>query len=200
MKTNMSNHTFFKTALRWVAVLTFTGVLWNTPAILAEYTVEDHSIRWTGSTPVKSHTGLLSPSELAVSLTDDGKIESLKVVLDMNSIDVTDLQGRQKNRLTDHLISEDFFHVEKYPEATFIMKEYKDGKMHGTISIRGVPKSIAIPVTVSGNPNKGWNLSGKFAFNRQDFNVNYANAGIIGIAKDKIIDDDIVLEIELTVK
>ena len=117
----------------------------------------------------------------------------------MNSIDVTDLNGRQKNRLTNHLLSEDFFYVEKYPDATFHMKEFKNGEMHGTIQIRGISRQIAIPVTVKGNADNGWKLSGKFSFNRQNYNVNYANAGIIGIAKDKIIDDAIEMDISLTV-
>lgn len=164
------------------------------------YNIENHTIRWTGATPVKYHTGLLSPKSFSADITDNGQIMSLSVVLDMNSIDVTDLRGNSRDKLTAHLQGEDFFHVSEYPEASFVMKEHKDGKMHGTFTVRGIARQIAIPVKVAGSTSDGWTLSGKFAFNRQNHNVNYANSGIIGLAKDKIIDDDIQMEVDLKLK
>ncbi len=191
-----------KSSFLWSAKTVLTTIILTASSYLSagDLNIVDHTIRWTGETPVKYHTGLLSPKAFSASIAGDGTIESLSVVLDMNSIDVTDLEGRSRDRLTSHLKSEDFFLVSEYPEASFVMQAYKNGKMHGTITIRGIAQQIAIPVKVSGSPASGWNLSGKFAFNRQNFNVNYANSGIIGLAKDKIIDDEIQLEIELLVK
>ena len=179
---------------------TMISILASGSLLAGSLTIDSHTIRWTGATPVKFHTGLLSPKSFSASISENGTIEALEVVLDMDSIDFTDLDGRSKERLTGHLKSEDFFHVADYPEASFVMKEFADGQMHGTFTVRGIARQMAIPVKVAGSSSGGWVLSGKFAFNRQNHNVNYANAGIIGIAKDKIIDDDIQLEIELVLK
>ncbi|MGC9453053.1 MAG: YceI family protein [Oceanipulchritudo sp.] len=166
----------------------------------ADYRIEKHRIEWSGSMPAKTHTGLLTPKSFKVSITDEGKVESLDVDLDMTGIDVTDLEGKNRTKLIKHLSSEDFFFVEKYPVSTFQLEQYADGLLHGTITIRGIAKHMAIPVTVKGSPEQGWVLSGRFTFNRQDFNVNYQNGGLFGVAKDKLIRDEVQLDIELKVK
>jgi len=164
-----------------------------------EVALHAHRIQWTGKTPLKYHTGLLTPQSFEASISDAGKIEALSVVLDMNSIDVTDLQGDSRAKLTAHLSNEDFFDVPNHPTASFVMKEHRDGHMHGTITIRGVSREIAIPVTVTGDAASGWTLSGAFSFDRYDFNVNYQKGNLLELAKDKIIDEQISLEIELKV-
>ncbi|MGC9451607.1 MAG: YceI family protein [Oceanipulchritudo sp.] len=166
----------------------------------ADYRLEKHRIEWSGSMPAKTHTGLLTPQSFKVSITDEGMVESLDIDLDMTSIDVTDLEGKNRDKLIKHLSSEDFFFVEKYPVSSFQLEQYADGLLHGTITIRGVAKHMAIPVKVKGNSADGWVLSGRFTFNRQDFNVNYQNGGLFGVAKDKIIRDEVELNIELKVK
>ena len=117
----------------------------------------------------------------------------------MSSIDVTDLKGKKREKLTNHFLSRDFFYVKEYPTARFTLNRHEDGSLVGEIEIRGVAKPITIPVEVTGSVSEGWTLEGEFAFNRQDFNVNYQNGGILGAAKDKLIRDMIDLAIELKV-
>lgn len=166
----------------------------------SEYQLEDYRIAWSGSMPAATHTGLLTPQSVNVSITEDGKIQFLKVVLDMDSIDVTDLKGGKRDKLMEHLRSEDFFFVEKYPTASFDLERHVDGTLYGTMTIRGISKHMALPVEVHGHPDRGWILTGSFTFNRQDFNVNYQNGGFFGVAKDKLIRDEVELNVELKVK
>ncbi|MFP4283163.1 MAG: YceI family protein [Opitutales bacterium] len=174
-------------------------LLLGAPLTAADYRLEEHTIRWTGSMPAKTHTGLLTPQSFAASIADDGTIESLEVVLDMKSIDVTDLEGKQRDKLARHLRSEDFFHVEEYPTASFSLRRHADGHLEGSITIRGVTQPIEIPVSVTPNGETGWTLAGAFSFDRQEFNVNHQNGGFFSAAKDKIIRDLVDLEIELVV-
>lgn len=167
------------------------------PAV--ELKLDQHRIQWTGSTPVKSHYGLLTPASFKASLSDDGKLEALEVVLDMNSIDVLDLKGESRDKLTGHLRSEDFFLVDTYPTATFVMESYSHGKAHGTLTIRGVSQHAALPVTITGDAARGFQLAGKFTFNRRDFNVSYQDPSLLDLAKDRIISDSIELDIILEV-
>ncbi len=68
----------------------------------------------------------------------------------------------------DHLRSEDFFHVEKYPNICFTSKEIKkDGAQYsakGELDLHGVKKQVVIPFEY----NNG-TLTGEFVINRTDY-------------------------------
>lgn len=195
----MQNPTHLCFGLRSLRLFAVATVLIGGALQAADYSLAQHRIQWTGSMPAKTHTGLLTPLSFEASITDQGTINSLEVVLDMTSIDVTDLKGKQRDKLTGHLRSEDFFFVETYPTAHFSLERHADGQLRGSITIRGITKLIEIPVTVTREGKKSWKLNGEFSFNRQDFNVNYQNSGFLGVAKDKIIRDLVDLKIELIV-
>lgn len=195
----MKTQTIPDRARRGLLLTIATLLLAGGPLFAGEYQLESHRIAWSGSMPAKTHSGLLTPQSLEVSITDDGQIDSLEVILDMSSINVTDLEGKSRTKLTNHLLSEDFFFVDKYPTASFSLEQFEQGQLHGTITIRGISKHIVVPVSVKGHPDRGWILSGTFTFNRQDFDVNYQNSGFFGVAKDKLIRDEVELDIELKV-
>lgn len=185
-----------------LTALLATFVLTAVPSALVakEYVLEKHRISWTGSMPAATHEGLLSPKTAKIAIDEKGQIKTLMVELDMQSIDVTDLEGSSRKKLINHLRSEDFFHVEKYPTAGFTLTSHEGDKMQGTLTIRGVSKPFTLPVKVTGHPDRGWVLTGEFSFNRQDFNVNYQNSGFFGVAKDKLISDEVKVGVSLTVK
>lgn len=176
------------------------SLFFATVSVAADYSLTKHQIQWTGSMPTQTHRGLLAPSDFALSINDAGVVKSLAVTLDMTTIDVTDLDaGRMRTKLMKHLRSEDFFHVEAHPTASFTLKQHTDGLLVGTIKIRGVAQSMELPVTLTRSANNGWNLRGTFTFNRQDFGVNYQNGGFFGAAKDKLIRDEVEVTVNLTV-
>jgi polyisoprenoid-binding protein YceI len=84
----------------------------------------------------------------------------------------------------DHLRRADFFEVEKYPELTFkstrIEKKGKDSFIaHGTFTMKGVSKEIAIPFKVYGPVNAGGGkirigVEAALTINRQDYGVSYS--------------------------
>ncbi|MDX1295458.1 MAG: YceI family protein [Sulfurimonadaceae bacterium] len=100
----------------------------------------------------------------------------LKGVVDSESIN-TDNETRD-----DHLRSEDFFAVDKYPEITFEMTGYKgdeeEGKMDGLLTIRGVTKPVTLEVEIGGvvtdfqgKQRIGFSMEGKI--DRQDFGLKW---------------------------
>lgn len=168
-----------------------------------DYQMTDHTIRWTGSMPAKTHEGLLPLKSFEADITDQGKVTALTAVVDMTKINVTDLEGKSRDKLMGHLRSDDFFDVEEYPTAIFVLDEHKGDKFHGTLTIRGVTKKVALPARVSGNPENGWILAGDFDYNRIDFGVDYQNSGFlgfIGAAKSKLIDNMINVRISVRLK
>jgi polyisoprenoid-binding protein YceI len=83
-----------------------------------------------------------------------------------------------------HLRNADFFDVEKFPEITFkssrIEKKGKDFIAHGTFTMHGVAKEIALPFTINGvhkDEKSGKTTLGATArttVNRKDYGVNFS--------------------------
>ena len=92
-----------------------------------------------------------------------------------------------------HLVSEDFFDVEKYPTIEFKSSSVTKDKnnnyiVKGKLTIKGVEKEITAPVTFGGiTKNKdGKEIMGiqtKFTVNRLDYGIKY-DPTAAGIAKD----------------
>jgi polyisoprenoid-binding protein YceI len=120
-------------------------------------------------------------TEFTVTIVHDDKDvtkSSVDAVIKAASID-TGIEKRDA-----HLRSADFFDVEKFPEITFkssrIEKKGKDFIAHGTFSMHGVSKEIAIPFTVNGvtrDEKTGKTVlgaTGRTTVNRRDYGINFA--------------------------
>ncbi len=103
---------------------------------------------------------------------------SVEAVIKAGSID-TGIERRD-----NHLRNPDFFEVEKYPEISFksshVMKKGKGFIAHGTFTMHGVSKEIALPFTINGvnrDPKTGkttLGLTARTTLNRRDFGINFA--------------------------
>jgi polyisoprenoid-binding protein YceI len=101
-----------------------------------------------------------------------------------------------------HLRNADFFDVEKHPEITFrssrVEKRGEQLVAHGTFTMRGVSKEIALPFTINGvrkNPKDGKTTLGATArttLNRRDFGVSFSRPDSPDFLGD-------VIEIELSI-
>ena len=163
------------------------------------------TVTWTGDKVVgDAHTGTLAVSE--GSLTVDGDaITGGTFVIDMNSLtdtDIDDPDGRAK--LEGHLKSDDFFKTEQYPTATFEVVSAepvtgREGVTHeltGNLTLLDVTKSVTIPADVTIAGDRVTATTPEFAINRTDWGVKYGS-GLLGVAQDKAINDDVKLQIEL---
>src|SRR5215213_2639528 len=82
-----------------------------------------------------------------------------------------------------HLRTADFFDAEKFPEITFQSKRVeqkgKDFIAHGTFTMHGVSKEIALPFTVNG-VNKAADgkttlgVTARATLNRRDYGINFS--------------------------
>lgn len=105
---------------------------------------------------------------------------------------IDSIDTNQKDR-DAHLKSADFFDMESYPELKFESTEFKDGKLHGTITIRGNSQPIALDVDFNGvvqdgygQTKAGFEIEG--ALNRKDFGLNYSSITEAGgvVVGDKV--------------
>ena len=104
----------------------------------------------------------------------------------------------------NHLKSADFFDGENHPKLTFKSTSFakvddENYELTGNLNIRGVEKSIKLPVEFSGlmtdpwgNTKVGLNISGKI--NRKDWGLNWNSALETG---GVLVGEDVKLNIEL---
>ncbi|MFM2393219.1 MAG: hypothetical protein RLZZ546_1201, partial [Bacteroidota bacterium] len=111
-------------------------------------------IGWKAYKVTGSHEGTINVK--SGSLTFNGEnLSGGEFVIDMNSINCTDLQGKGKSGLEGHLKSDDFFAVATNPEANFkitrVVSRGKPGdyKVLGTLTIKGISKEIKFDAMVS---------------------------------------------------
>ncbi len=113
------------------------------------------------------------------TVTVDGEtVTAVEFAVEMASLEA------DHPKLTGHLKNEDFFHVEKFPKATFASTAVKAGAeadatakgfthtVSGDLTLHGQTKRITFPATIEVGSAE---VSAKteFVLNRQDFGVTY---------------------------
>jgi polyisoprenoid-binding protein YceI len=109
--------------------------------------------------------------------TVDVRRSRVNIEIDVASID-TDNQRRD-----DHLRSDDFFDVQRFPTITFTgdhVEPNRDGfLLHGTLGIRDVTKPVVIPFELNGPVQTGGRTrigaEGALRINRFDYGVQWSN-------------------------
>ena len=165
------------------------------------------SIKWTGTKPTGKHTGTIALKEGGFTVTD-GKIENGIFTVDMTSITVTDLEGDDKAKLEGHLKglggkeSEDhFFNTTKFPTSEFkiVGVENANGAyfVKGILTMKGISKPVEFPAEITITDTDVTLHSDPFKINRTLWGVNYASKSVFDDLKDKFVDDDIELEVNV---
>ncbi|GGE34008.1 MULTISPECIES: YceI family protein [Sphingobacterium] len=152
---------------------------------------------WTGTKVTGKHTGTVSIKSGTLNV-DNGKLVGGNVVLDMNTISSTDLEGEFKGKLDGHLKSEDFFAVASHPEATFTITEVKPGatdqdlNISGNLVIKGVSKNITFDAKIVESTEATVKATANFNITRADWGVNYEGKSDDLISKEINFDINLV--------
>lgn len=168
------------------------------------YTVdtEASNIAWVGSKPTEDHTGNISLSSGMVKVNGEA-LESGEFTIDMNSIEVTDLEGDKAASLKAHLTGEregtssDFFNTALYPTAKFVVTGLTGNTLEGNLTLKDVTKNVSFPVTVAYDGDKMMLNSEEFTIDRTDWGIKYGSSSLADVVADKAISDDIKLKISL---
>lgn len=174
----------------------------------SSYTVNtsESMVSWAGSKIAGTHTGTLKVSEGSISM-DKGKVTGGSFTIDMASLVCTDLDpGEGKEDLEGHLKSPDFFDVAAHPTATFTISKVAElagdteanSLVYGNLSIKGVEKEVAFKAMINDKGQGVSVTSPEFAINRTDFGIKYGSSSFMDVVKDKAIDDNVKLSINLS--
>lgn len=156
--------------------------------------VEKSYIHWTGSiVGVYSHYGTLKFKTGIVQI-EDKKVVGGSFVVDMNTISPTDENYKMapKERLVEHLVSDDFFNVSQFPESSLKITGFDKNFLNASLTVRGITNDEKITDLKIEKTENGIMLYGKMIFDRQKYKVSYKSK-----MKDKVLSDNIEIEVYL---
>lgn len=184
-----------------VAGIVFAAGLWQSVAVANAYNVDvkDSKVTWVGKKISGQHDGFLKLK----SGQFDMEKQTGKFVIDMNSIVNSDLEGEWNTKLVDHLKSDDFFNVKKYPEASFALKTLKKKSgdsytFEGDLTVKNITKPVSFLATVK--EGKGSvSIKAKFEIDRTNWDIRYNSGKFFDVKKlgDKMINDNIEIGLDL---
>lgn len=157
------------------------------------------SVKWVGKKIGSQHEGYIKLKSGHLELKENRIVDG-SIVMDMSSITNTDVKNEEYNqKLVSHLESDDFFGVEKYPTATFVVTEsttFSNDKatLTGELSIKGKTETISFEVQKSGEF-----YMAQIEVDRSKFDVRYGSDSFFDNLGDKAIDDIFTLEIKLVI-
>ncbi len=158
------------------------------------------NIRWEGGTAgaqVYSHFGNIAIQE-GVVMTEAGNLANGEFVIDMTTINPKDENYSEEHPASDlvgHLASDDFFSVETYPTAAFVVKSAEGNVITGDLTIKGKTNEETINVESVNISEDGMTAAGTLVFDRQKYDVAWAH-----YLEDVVLSDDITLNITLSAK
>ena len=187
-------------------------ILFSSPLALARLVPLDlkaSTLEWLGQKiiPGGDHKGTVKIKSGSINLNEKQMITGGTIVLDMTTIEDTDLSGKWKKKLEDHLNGEDFFDVKNHKEAQFKITKVEPTrsnlfKITGNLTIRGKTNVETFEVKVE-KKGKKMVATGTITFDRTRYGVSYnSEASFLkqatSIPKDKVIKDKIQLTLNLT--
>jgi polyisoprenoid-binding protein YceI len=176
-----------------LGLITFSGVA--APKVV-NLNKSASSIAWLAKKVTGEHNGTVGISAGALNV-DGNKLIGGNFTIDLKTIkdlDLTDPAYNQK--LIGHLSSGDFFEVEKFPTATFVITKVTGNQVTGNLTAKGITKSITFPAEIT---VKGGKVTAKanITIDRTDFNIRYNSKKFFESIGDKAIYDDFALTVSL---
>ncbi|HWB59329.1 MAG TPA: YceI family protein [Chthoniobacteraceae bacterium] len=170
---------------------------------------EESVLQWIGRNITGAHYGTIKflSGTIPILLRQPNKVN---FVLDMTSIQDLDIQDPGWNKiLVDHLKSEDFFDVEKYPTAKFDATEFKpieNAKMGtgvpnynvtGKLTMKNITNEINFPAVITLREDGTLAAEAHFDIDRTKWNVNYGSGKLFEKLGKHLVYDFITIQLKL---
>ena len=154
-------------------------------------------IMWEGKKIASKHEGTINFSSGTLVFKKD-KLKGGEMVVDMTSINTTDLTGGKKESLDKHLKNDDFFGVDKHPTAKLVFTKIKSlknnvYKVNADLTIKGITKPVDFTITLDGDKTAVASLE----VNRTLYDIKYGSGSFFDNLGDKAINDVFTLSIKL---
>jgi rhodanese-related sulfurtransferase len=166
---------------------------------------ENSRVEWIGRNLNNRHLGQIAILKGELVLVA-GRPSAGSIVLDMHSISNLDLQDPgYRDMLLNHLMSDDFFAVKRYPTASFTLTgwqaqrdaspEAPGGIVTGDLTIKDVTRSINFPAIVAPQQDGSIKIHAAFDLDRILWNVRYGSARLFERLGMHLVHDLISVEL-----
>ena len=132
---------------------------------------ENSTIAWIGAKITKSHPGGFN--EFSVEADTDGTtMTSIKGTIQVGSL------FSDSDRLTGHLLDEDFFEVATFATVTFTSSTIEPASegghtVTGVLAMHGITKEISFPAQIAVGEDGTATFDAEFNINRNDWGIKY---------------------------
>lgn len=164
--------------------------------------VAQSNIDWTGRKVTGAHNGTigLKSGELVLQ---NGKLTGGSFVVDVTSIKILDVTDPATNaQFWGHLASDDFFSLDQYPEAAFVItsvaaKENNDYDITGDLTIKGITHEVKFKAAVN-NTSDTLTATGRITIDRTWYGIKFRSGNFFTNLGDTLIYNDFNLDVTLT--
>jgi polyisoprenoid-binding protein YceI len=157
------------------------------------------NIDWVGKKVTGAHNGTIAVKEGEIVLKD-GKLTGGRFVIDTTSIKILDITDPATNaQFSGHLASDDFFSIEKYPEATLVIFSVSGNHVEGNLSIKGITHPVGFDVIVKVDGDQ-LTAAGKLVIDRTKYEMKFRSGNFFKDLGDTLIYNDFELNVILTAK
>jgi len=192
-----------RTLAKLTGTITLVALLIS-QVIATEYTLDksNTTVKWNGKKVVGEHYGTIELRS-GVLKTEGEQITSGTFLMDMTSIANEDIGNEtMRNKLVDHLRSDDFFSVDKHPVSTFVIREVKrkSGKTHtfsGDLTIKDITHPVTFDAMIEFN-QESFKAEGKMEVDRTLYDIRYGSGKFFSGLGDNMIKDTFTLDFNVT--
>lgn len=169
------------------------------------YTVDvaKSSITWEGKKFSGSHNGTVALTSGTLQFNGK-KLAEGGFIANMTTIQTLD-GGKPNAKLDGHLKADDFFGVDKFPAANFVIKKVEgagaDVKITGDLTIKGKTNPITFNAKIAWNADKTVTATAdKITIDRTKYDIEYKSKSIFSNIGDNFIYDDFTIAVKLVAK
>ena len=157
------------------------------------------NIDWVGKKVTGAHNGTIAVKE-GEFILNDGKLAGGEFVIDTTSIKILDVTDPATNaQFFGHLASDDFFSIEKYPEAILNITSVSDNHVEGNLTIKGITHPVAFDAAVNVNGD-ALIATGKLVIDRTKYGMKFRSGNYFKDLGDTLIYNDFELNVNVTAK
>ena len=172
-------------------------------AMATEYKVNtsESTVKWNGKKVTGEHYGTVAIEDGSLQV-ENNKVKSGTIVMDMASIDNEDLTNESMNqKLVGHLKSDDFFSVEKHPNAVLRLKEavQKSGNNYtfsGDLTIKEITHPVTFDATMDVKGDK-LTAKGEVEVDRTLYDIKFRSGRFFSDLGDNLIYDTFTLNFDV---
>lgn len=172
-----------------------------------EINVTASFVRWMGRNLFNYHTGTLALGSGYI-VTEGGCLSGGKFTIDMTSLCCTDITDPALNALlVAHLRSSDFFAVDEFPTAEFVISSANllsdatagvpNFRVRGDLTLRGVTRSIEFPAVVAEQNEGGLTAQALLDIDRTEWGAIYGSGKFYARLGQHVVNDHIHLHLKV---